>query len=258
MTSRSSTFRSGNPTLGRDTFAGLAPTAEAMTIQGTVNKSFLLLLLLLISATWVWNQVDALEPAQLAQSVGRIVPWMIGGAIGGMIVALVTVFKKSWSMVTAPLYALLEGLVLGGLSAILEAQYSGIVIQAVALTFGVFFCLLLVYTSRLIKVTQNFRLGIAAATGGIFLVYLASFVLGFFGINIPLIHESGLIGIGFSLFVVIIAALNLVLDFDFIENGAAQGAPKYMEWYGAFGLLVTLVWLYIEILRLLAKLRSRD
>jgi uncharacterized YccA/Bax inhibitor family protein len=229
-----------------------------MTIQGTVNKSFLLLLLLLISATWVWNQVDALEPAQLAQSVGRIVPWMIGGAIGGMIVALVTVFKKSWSMVTAPLYALLEGLVLGGLSAILEAQYSGIVIQAVALTFGVFFCLLLVYTSRLIKVTQNFRLGIAAATGGIFLVYLASFVLGFFGINIPLIHESGLIGIGFSLFVVIIAALNLVLDFDFIENGAAQGAPKYMEWYGAFGLLVTLVWLYIDILRLLAKLRSRD
>ena len=258
MTIRSSTFRSGNPTLNNNTFAGLAPTAEGMTIQGTVNKSFFLLLLVLVTATWIWSRVDALEPAQLAQSVAEVTPWMVGGAIGGLIMALVTVFKKQWAWFTAPIYALLEGLLLGGLSAILEAQFSGIVIQAVALTFGTFFCLLLAYTSRLIKVTQNFRLGLAAATGAIFLIYLASFVLGFFGINIPYIHESGLIGIGFSLVVVVIAALNLVLDFDFIENGAARGAPKYMEWYAAFGLLVTLIWLYIEILRLLSKLRSRD
>jgi uncharacterized YccA/Bax inhibitor family protein len=183
---------------------------------------------------------------------------MLGGLIGGFVMVLITVFKKEWSMVTTPIYALLEGLFLGGISAIFEAQYPGIVIQAIALTFGTMFCLLVAYTSRLIKVTQNFRLGIAAATGGIFLIYLVSFGLSFFGINIPYIHESGLVGIGFSLFVVVIAALNLVLDFDFIENGAERGAPKYMEWYGAFGLMVTLVWLYIEILRLLSKLRSRN
>lgn len=253
-----STFRSGNPALNEKTFTGLAPTAERMTIQGTVNKTFMLLLLVMISATWIWNRFDALEPAQAARSAAEIYPWMIGGAIGGLVMVIVTVFKKEWSMVTTPIYALLEGLFLGGISAIFEAQYPGIVIQAVVLTFGTMFCLLAVYTSRMIKVTQNFRLGIAAATGGIFLIYLASFVLGFFGINVPYIHENGWVGIGFSLFVVVIAALNLVLDFDFIENGAARGAPKYMEWYGAFGLLVTLVWLYIEILRLLSKLRSRD
>ncbi len=147
---------------------------------------------------------------------------------------------------------------LGALSAILEARFPGIVIQAVGLTFGTAAALLIVYTSRLIKVTQNFRMGIFAATGGIALVYLATFILGFFGIEVPYIHGSGLIGIGFSVFVVVIAALNLVLDFDFIENASASGqAPKYMEWYGAFGLLVTLIWLYIEILRLLSKLRSR-
>ncbi len=184
-------------------------------------------------------------------------PWVIGGAIGGLIVALVTVFKKTWAGITSPVYALLEGLFLGGISAIFEAQYPGIVIQAVALTFGTLFSLLLAYKSRLIKVTENFKLGVAAATGSIFLIYLANMLLGFFGIHMPFIHESGIIGIGFSLVVVVIAALNLVLDFDFIENGAASGAPKYMEWYAAFGLMVTLIWLYLEMLRLLAKLRSR-
>ena len=138
-----------------------------------------------------------------------------------------------------------------------EAKYPGIVIQAVTLTFGTLFCLLLAYRSGVIKVTQNFRLGVVAATGGIALIYMATILLGFFGVRMPFIHESGMIGIGFSLFVVIIAALNLVLDFDFIENGAAYGAPKYMEWYGAFALMVTLIWLYIEFLRLLAKLRGR-
>jgi uncharacterized YccA/Bax inhibitor family protein len=183
--------------------------------------------------------------------------WVLGGAIGGFIVALVTVFKKQWAGVTAPLYALLEGLVLGGISSLLEARYPGIVIQAVGLTFGTLFGLLFAYRSGLIKATENFKLGVVAATGGIALVYLATMLLGFFNISMPYIHESGLIGIGFSLFVVVIAALNLVLDFDFIENGAAQGAPKYMEWYAAFGLMVTLIWLYIEILRLLSKMRSR-
>ena len=159
---------------------------------------------------------------------------------------------------TAPLYALAEGLFLGGVSSLFEARFPGIVMQAVLLTFGTLFALLMAYRSGLVRATENFKLGVVAATGGIALVYLATIVLGFFGIGIPYIHESGLVGIGFSLFVVVVAALNLVLDFDFIETGVEQGAPKYMEWYGAFGLMVTRVWLYIEFLRLLAKLQSRD
>jgi uncharacterized YccA/Bax inhibitor family protein len=186
-----------------------------------------------------------------------VMPWMIGGAIGGFIVALITVFKKTWSPITAPIYALLEGLFIGGISSIFEAKYPGIVIQAVGLTFGTLFGLLVAYKTGFIKATENFKLGVVAATGGIALIYFVSFILGFFGVGVPFIHESGLMGIGFSLFVVVIAALNLVLDFDFIEHGAEHGAPKYMEWYAAFGLMVTLVWLYIEILRLLAKLRDR-
>jgi uncharacterized YccA/Bax inhibitor family protein len=247
-------MRTSNPALNPKAFAGLAPTSETMTIQGTVNKTLLLLLLVCVSAAWVWSKYfGAAEPSQAAD----VSLWMLGGAIGGFIMALVTIFKKSWAGVTAPIYALLEGLLLGGLSATFEARYPGIVIQAVGLTFGTLFCLLVAYTSRMIKVTENFRLGVFAATGGIALFYLVSFVLGFFGIRIPYIHESGLIGIGFSLFVVVVAALNLVLDFDFIEQASARGAPKYMEWYGAFGLIVTLVWLYLEILRLLSKLRDR-
>jgi uncharacterized YccA/Bax inhibitor family protein len=174
------------------------------------------------------------------------------------VVALVTIFKKEWAGITAPLYALLEGLAIGGISAVFEAQFPGIVIQAVALTFGTCLALLLAYKSRLIRATENFKLGVVAATGGIALFYLITFILSFFGVRVSIFYSSGWMGIGFSLFVCVIAALNLVLDFDFIEQGAAQGAPKYMEWYGAFGLMVTLIWLYLEILRLLAKLRSRD
>jgi uncharacterized YccA/Bax inhibitor family protein len=185
-------------------------------------------------------------------------PWMIGGAIGGFVVALATVFKQQWAPVTSPIYALLEGLFVGGMSALAESQYPGIVIQAVGLTFGTCLAVLMAYTSGLVKATENFKMGVVAATGGIALVYLASIILGLFGVRMPLIHDNGLFGIGFSLFVVVIAALNLVLDFDFIDNGARQGAPKYMEWYAAFGLMVTLIWLYIEVLRLLMKLRSRD
>jgi uncharacterized YccA/Bax inhibitor family protein len=171
---------------------------------------------------------------------------------------MVTIFKKEWSPVTSPIYALLEGLVLGGLSALLELRFPGIAIQAVALTFGTLFVMLLAYRSGLIRVTQKFRLGIIAATGGIMVFYLLQMLLGFFGVPMfSSVNGNGFIGIGFSLFVVAIAALNLVLDFDFIEQGVHFGAPKYMEWYGAFGIMVTLVWLYIEILRLLSKLRSR-
>ncbi len=245
-------MRTANPALSDDTFRGYGRSIaarDAMTIQGTVNKTVVLLLLSLLTAAWVWRSYYS--------GIASLPLWIVGGAIGGMIVAFVTVFRKNWSAVTAPLYALLEGLVLGGISAVFEGKYPGIVIQAVGLTFGTLFGLLFAYKSGLIRATENFKLGVVAATGGIALVYLATMILGFFGIRMPYIHESGLIGIGFSLFVVIIAALNLVLDFDFIESGAAQGAPKYMEWYGAFGLMVTLIWLYIEILRLLAKMRER-
>lgn len=249
-------MRSGNPTLNDKIFETRSEALAAdqtMTIQGTVNKTGILLVLVVISAAYTWQMffstVDS-NPAAVA-------PYMIGGAIGGFVFALITIFKKDWAMITAPIYAVLEGLFLGGISAVFEAQYPGIASQAVGLTFGILFSLLLVYKSGLIKVTENFKLGVVAATGGIFLVYAASIILSFFGVRMPMIHESGMVGIGFSLFVVVIASLNLVLDFDFIEKGAERGAPKYMEWYGAFGLLVTLVWLYLEILRLLAKLQSR-
>ena len=246
-------MRTGNPTLNSTTFAKagrVVDFTQAMTIQGTVNKTGLLLLLLLLAAGWTWNLFFTV-------GVQAVTPYIWGGAIGGMVFALVTAFKRTWAMVTAPVYVVLEGLFLGGLSAMLEAQFPGIVLQAVGLTFGALFALLTAYKSGLIRATENFKLGIVAATGGIFLVYMATMILGLFGVQVPLIHDSGPVGILFSLFVVVIAALNLVLDFDFIENGAAQGAPRYMEWYAAFGLMVTLIWLYIEILRLLAKLRSR-
>ncbi|HET6397589.1 MAG TPA: Bax inhibitor-1/YccA family protein [Pseudoxanthomonas sp.] len=253
-------IRSGNPALKESTFLDLGSgtvvsrDAGAMTLNGTVHKTGLLLFLAVLTAAFAWNQ--ALGPDGTPNPGVGLYVW--GGAIGGLVLALVTVFKKAWAPVTAPLYALLEGFFLGAISAMYEARFEGIVFQAVLLTFGTLFALLFAYRSGLIRATENFKLGVVAATGGIFLVYLATMVLGFFGVNIPFIHESGLIGIGFSLFVVVIAALNLVLDFDFIETGVEQGAPKYMEWYGAFGLMVTLVWLYLEFLRLLAKLQSRD
>lgn len=247
-------MRTANPALNTKTFTDvprIADPSRVMTIQGTVNKTLFMLILLLIPAVWVWKQFFASGNPQ------AIMPWLYGGVIGGFIVALVTIFKKQWSPVTAPLYAVLEGCAIGGISAFFEARFPGIVIQAVALTCGTLLCLLLAYKSRIIKVTENFKLGVVAATGGIALIYVITIVLGFFGIRMPYIHESGIIGIGFSVFVVIIAALNLVLDFDFIEKGAVSGAPKFMEWYAAFGLMVTLIWLYLEILRLLAKIRSR-
>lgn len=250
-------MRSGNPALKDTTFLDLGSgtvvsrDSGAMTLNGTVGKTGILLLLCTITATFAWMQVST--PAGIANA--GVYVW--GGAIGGLVLAMVTIFKKEWAPVSAPLYALVEGFFLGAISAMYEARFGGIVFQAVLLTFGTLFALLFAYRSGLIKATENFKMGVVAATGGIFLVYLATIVLGFFGINIPMIHDNGIVGIGFSLFVIVIAALNLVLDFDFIETGVERGAPKYMEWYGAFGLMVTLVWLYIEFLRLLSKLQSR-
>ncbi|MFC1690869.1 Bax inhibitor-1/YccA family protein [Nanoarchaeota archaeon] len=239
-------MRSANPALNKNTFAHISHHPhERMTLNGTVNKTMILLILLLFTASLTWGST---------LGIMLIFP----AAIIGLIVAIITVFKREWSPVTAPIYALVEGAMLGALSSFFEAMFPGIVIQAVLLTFGILFSLLFAYKSRLIKPTENFKLGIVAATGGIALVYIISMVLGFFGTQIPLIHGSGWVGIGFSVFVVIIASLNLVLDFDFIEDGAEKGAPKYMEWYASFGLMVTLIWLYIEILHLLSKLRSRN
>ncbi len=244
--------RSGNPALKESTFRGLpvAAEGEGMTIEGTVNKTYVLFLLLIVG---VAGAVVAEESA--------LYGLMMLGAIGGLITALVTVFRKQWAPITAPIYALLEGLFVGAISLVMEAAYPGIVLPAVSLTFGTLFALLAAYRTGLIKATENFKLGVAAATGAIFVVYIAQFVLGIVGVQVGFLHEAifgaGWLGIGVSVVVIIVAALNLVLDFDFIEQGAGASAPKYMEWYGAFGLLVTLIWLYLEILRLLAKLRSR-
>lgn len=246
-------MRKSNPFLqkGFKNVAGVGlHDSMSMTIQGTVNKTFLLLALLMSTAIFSWNVANNGE--------SNLMGLIMFGLIGGLIFSLITIFKPAVAKYTAPIYAMLEGLVLGSLSAIFEISYPGIVINAVLLTVGILFFLLVLYSTRIIKATQKFYLGVTAATMGIGFVYLISFVLGFFGIEVPYLHSNGLIGIGISVFIVIIAALNLVLDFDFIENGSRNGLPKYMEWYGAFGLLVTLVWLYLEILRLLAKLRSRD
>jgi len=240
-------MRSGNPALRTDTFTKVRSydSSGTMTVEGTTNKTLILLFLTMFSASWVWG-----DPI-------KFIPFLIPILFGGFGIALVTIFKKEWSPVTSPIYAVIEGIFLGVISSMMESKFPGIVMQAVGLTFGVLFALLVAYKSKMIKVTDNFRLGVVAATGGIAILYFISIIMGFFGARIPFIHESGPLGIGFSLFVVVIASLNLVLDFDFIEKGAEYNAPKYMEWYGAFGLLVTLIWLYIEILRLLAKLNSR-
>ena len=252
-------MRTSNPALSGETFrtGEVAYGGESMTVSGAVNKTGLLVILCVAAAAWTWNRffgAVATSPEQAMQSVA--LPVMAGG-IGGFIVAIVTIFKKEWSAVTAPIYALLEGLVLGGVSAMLELRFHGIAIQAVALTLGVLIAMLLAYRSGLIKVNDKLRLGIVAATGGIAVFYFLQFILGFFGIHFTAINGATPIGIGFSIVVVLIAALNLVLDFDLIENGASSGAPKSMEWYSAFALMITLVWLYFEILRLLAKLRER-
>ncbi len=240
------TLRSGNPALQSSTFRKhfTSTVEEKMTLSGTVNKTALALVLVIVSAGYSWG-----NPSMHGLS--------IPAAIIGFILALVTIFKPKIGHITVPAYAIAQGVFLGVVSMVFNAKYPGIAVQAIFLTFGTLGSLLLAYMSGLIKATENFKLGIFAATGGIALLYVINFIMSFFGSGIGIISGTNTMGILFSGFVVVIAALNLVLDFDFIEEGAEMGAPKYMEWYGAFGLLVTLIWLYLEILRLLAKLYDR-
>jgi uncharacterized YccA/Bax inhibitor family protein len=253
-------FKTSNPALGQNTFSDFArnqysgdliDASARMTLSGTVNKTGILLLCTIATSAWIWHSFMQTEDLVLAG------PALLLGIFGGFIFSLITIFKKEWAPVTAPVYALLEGLVLGGLSAFFELRYPGIAFQAVALTFGTLFAMLMLYKSGLIKVTDKFRMGVVAATGGIALFYVLRMLLGFFGFRFSILSNSGPVSIVISLIIVGVAALNLVLDFDFVERGVSYGAPKYMEWYAAFGIMVTLVWLYLEMLRLLAKSRRR-
>ncbi|MCB1118413.1 MAG: Bax inhibitor-1/YccA family protein [Chlamydiia bacterium] len=247
-------MRSANPTLQNDTFSHfrVAAGAERMSVQGVIGKAGLMLLLVLLTAGYTWTKFY--QAGGNPQAVSGL---MMGGMLVGFILAMVTAFKAQWSGVTAPAYALAEGLFLGGISALFEANYPGIALQAVCLTFGTMGGMLLLYQAGILQATDTFKRIIFVATAGIAVTYLLSLVLSFFDVTVPFIYGGGIGGILFSLFVVCIAALNFIIDFDFIERGAAQGAPKYMEWYGAFALMVTLIWLYIEFLRLLSKLRER-
>ncbi len=257
-------MRTSNPVLTEQVFrdSSALSSDQVMTIEGTVNKTIFSVLLTIAAAYWAFSDPEFFAPLTF------------GFVIGGLVIALVIIFKKTWAPLLTPLYAIVEGFALGTISLFYAMSQTAdpgqvavgamspdttIVFQAISLTFGTLFCLLMAYKAGLIRATEKFKMGIFAATGAIFLVYMLSLVLGLFGISIPFLHSSGPIGIGVSLFIVVIAALNLILDFDFIENAAAsRSAPKYLEWYGAFGLLVTLVWLYLEMLRLLAKIQGRD
>ena len=244
-------YRTSNPALNSNTFSEQINNNSSllldakMTIKGTVDKTAISLVLLIASAYYTFSP--------------NMESMILFGSIGGLILAIVTIFKKDWAPYTVPLYAILEGLALGSISYFYNTQYEGIVLQAISLTVLILFSLLFAYRTKIIKPTENFKLGVFAATGGIVLLYFINFIMGFFGTGISLLspQNSSMMSIGISLAIIVVASLNLVIDFDFIEEGAEKGAPKYMEWYGAFGLLVTLIWLYLELLRMLAKLRSR-
>ena len=246
-----SLFKTSNPALNAKTFDGRVTVAgKAMTLQGTVNKTGFLLFCASATAAWTWWLANT-------QGSAAVLPWMLVGILVGFGFSLVTIFKKEWSPVTAPVYALLEGLALGGISAMLEQAYPGIPIQALGLTFGVTLVMLMLYTTGILRATPRLTVGVVAATGGIAVVYLVDMILRMFGREVPLLNSSGPWGIAISLLIVGVAALNLILDFGFVETGVQSGAPKYMEWYGAFGIMVTLIWMYLELLRLLSKMRRR-
>lgn len=251
-------FKSSNPVFSEKRFkdsvlTGVVSHDNAMTVSGTMNKFGFLFLMVLGTAFYSWKEFA---------DGGSVMPMMLTGAIGGLVVAVVMMFKKEWSPYLAPAYALLEGLFIGAISAYYNYAFAelapNIIMNAVGLTFGTCIAMYLLYSFKIIKATAKFRAIVTTATAGIFIFYILAFVLGMFGINIPFLHEGSALGIGFSVFVVALAALNLILNFDMIETGAEMGAPKYMEWYSAFGLLVVIVWLYLEILSLLAKLSGRD
>ena len=253
-----SLYKSNNPALSENKFRSTTLDSvitqdNAMTIKGTINKFGFLTLMVLASSFYSWKEFA---------DGGNVMPLVLTGAIGGLIVAMVIIFKQQWSPYLAPFYAILEGLFIGAISSMFNTAFAekapNIIINAVGLTFGVAVSMYFLYTFQVIKVTQKFRSVIIAATMGIAIFYLLVWVMRWMGFQeMPFLHEGSILGIVFSLFVVTIASLNLLLDFDMIERGAEMGAPKYMEWYGAFGLLVTIIWLYLEILRLLSKLASR-
>ena len=248
-------FKSGNPALSEKSFQNsiAIDPSQAMTVRGTLNKFGFLFLMVMGTAFYSWKEFAG---------GGNVIPLIWTGVIGGLIVAFVIIFKKEWAPFLAPAYALLEGLFLGAISAIYNdafgAKAPDLIMNAVGLTFGVAIAMYVLYSFKIIKATEKFKSVIITATGGIAIFYFITIILGMFNINVAFLSQGSTFGILFSLFVVAIAALNLILDFDMIERGAEAGAPKYMEWYGAFGLLVTIVWLYLEILRLLSKLASRN
>ncbi len=253
-------MRSSNPALSDNVFRNFESYGDTtvMTVTGTAIKTMIAIVLAFATAIFTWKQYDPLN-------MGPLQGLMIGGLIVGLIAAIATMFKKTWAPITTPIYALAEGCFLGGISAIIQEQLNArmadappIAFQACVLTFGTLAVMMTVYQTGLIKVTDKLRMGVVAATGGIALLYLVSMVMSFFGSGIGFIHSAGPFGIAFSVFVVGLAAFNLLLDFDLIDRLTASRAPKYMEWYGAFALMVTLVWLYIEILRLLSKLNRRN
>lgn len=243
--------RSLEDTYDAPAYRGPVVGEDTMTLNGVVWASAALLVLVLAAGVFGWNSVD-----HSADAV-RMPGWLLGVLLGGLATAVLTIFKPKLARFTAPVYALLEGALLGAISALYDTAYDGIVVQAVALTAGVFAVMLFLFATRVITVTDKLRMGIVAATGAVMLLYLANLVLSLFGANIPFLHSTGAVGIGVSLLIVGVAAFNLLLDFDFVERGVEAGAPRYMEWYAAFGLLVTLIWLYLELLRLLAKLQRR-
>ena len=250
-----SLFKSGNPALSEKNFQTVfvGGSSETMTLKGTLNKFGFMLLMLMGSAYYSWKEFAG---------GGNVQPLMWTGLIGGLVIALVIIFKKEWSGYLAPLYALMEGLFLGAISAIYNEAFAAkapnIIMNAVGLTFGTAIAMYFLYSFKIIKATEKFKSVVITATMGIAVFYLIAMVVRMFGVDMAFLHEGSLLGIGISLFIVAIAALNLILDFDMIEQGTAAGAPKYMEWYGAFGLMVTIVWLYLEMLRLLSKLSSRN
>lgn len=250
--------KSSNPILKEKAFAKQSAFSSTgtMTINGTIEKTGLLILILLVAASYTWgiffNSGDA------ENAIGTMGGWLIGGALGGFVVAIALTFMPKYAAFLAPIYAILEGVFLGAISAIFESMYPGIVMNAVLGTFSTFLIMLFAYRTGLIKVTDKLRSIIVSATGAIAIMYFLSWIMGMFGMHMSFLHDSSMMSIGISLFVIVVAAFNLLLDFDFIERGSKAGAAKYMEWYGAFGLLVTLVWLYIEFLRLLSKIQGRD
>jgi uncharacterized YccA/Bax inhibitor family protein len=247
-------FKSGNPVIAERVFdKSFALQGETMTVRGTINKFGIMFLMLLGAASFTWS---------LFYKGVNVMPWMMGSMIGGFVLALIIIFKKEWAPYLALGYALCQGLFLGAISAFFDfafrESYPGIIMQAVLLTFGTAGAMYALYAFRIIQATNTFKKIVITATMGIGVFYLIAMVLRMFGVEMPYLHDNGMIGIGISVFIVAIAALNLILDFDRIEQGATHGAPKYYEWYGAFGLMVTIVWLYLEMLRLLSKLASRD